>query len=99
MIDYQPEHEVIDVTPTGAEDEDKNAPEKAPEKAPEPVQEKPFGEMDAKSQAVCLSGLMDKKGYGKSKLKKPIDSFTDAERVKFYDHLKGMADAEELPFE
>jgi len=106
MIDYQPEH-VIDVTPNGAEAEvekvpekdSEKAPEKTPEKAPEPVQEKPFEEMDAKGQAERLNSLMDKKGYGKSKLKKPVDSFTDAERVKFYDHLKGMTDAEELPFE
>ena len=94
MIDYQPEHGVIDVTPTGAEDE-----EKAPEKVPEPAQEKPFEEMDAKGQAEHLKKLMGKKGYDESKLKKPVDSFTDVERVKFHDRLKGMPDAEELPFE
>ena len=95
MIDYQPEHGVIDVTPTGAEDDDK----KTPEKAPEPAQEKPFEEMDAKGQAEHLKKLMGKKGYDESKLKKPVDSFTDVERVKFHDRLKGMPDAEELPFE
>ena len=95
MIDYQPEHGVIDVTPSGAEDEDKNAPEKAPE----PAQEKPFEEMDAKGQAEYLKKLMGKKGYDGSKLKKPVDSFTDVERVKFHDRLKGIPDAEELPFE
>lgn len=94
MIDYQPEHGVIDVTPTGAEDE-----EKVPEKVPEPAQEKPFEEMDAKGQAEHLKKLMGKKGYDESKLKKPVDSFTDVERVKFHDRLKGMPDAEELPFE
>ena len=94
MIDYQPEHGVIDVTPTGAEDE-----EKAPEKVPELAQEKPFEEMDAKGQAEHLKKLMGKKGYDESKLKKPVDSFTDVERVKFHDRLKGMPDAEELPFE
>jgi len=95
MIDYQPEHGVIDVTLTGAEDEDK----KAPEKVPEPAQEKPFEEMDAKGQAEHLKKLMGKKGYDESKLKKPVDSFTDVERVKFHDRLKGMPDVEELPFE
>ena len=100
MIDYQPEH-VIDVTPNGVEDEKdpEKAPEKSPEKAPEPVQEKPFEEMDAKGQAEHLKKLMGKKGYDESKLKKAVDSFTDAERVKFHDRLKGMPDAEELPFE
>jgi len=95
MIDYQPEHGVIDVTPTGVEDEEK----KTPENAPEPAQEKPFGEMDAKRQAEHLKKLMAKKGYDGSKLKKPVDSFTDVERVKFHDRLKGIPDAEELPFE
>jgi hypothetical protein len=97
MIDYQPEHGVIDVTPTDAEvDVESGGVE---EKAPEPVQEKPFEEMDAKGQADCLKKLIEKKGYDKSKLKKPIDRFTDVERVKFHDRLKGMPDVEELPFE
>lgn len=101
MIDYQPEHRVIDVTPAdeGGDTESGGAEDKIPEKSPEPAPEKPFEEMDAKGQADCLKNLAEKKGYDKSKLKKPIDSFTDVERVKFHDHLKGMPDVEELPFE
>jgi hypothetical protein len=101
MIDYQPEHRVIDVTPAdaGVDAESSEAEEKTPEKVHELVQEKPFEEMEAKGQSECLKKLIEKKGYDKSKLKKPIESFTDVERVKFHERLKGMADVEELPFE
>jgi len=101
MIDYQPDHKVIDVTPPdeGGDEESGGVEEKVPEKAPEPAPERPFEEMDAKAQADCLRKLAEKKGYDRSKLKKPIDSFTDVERAKFHDHLMGMPDAEGLPFE
>jgi hypothetical protein len=98
MIDYQPEHKVIDVTPAGQEAEmESGRDEEKP--APEPAKEKPFEEMDAKGQVEYLKGLMAKKGYGESKLKRSVESFTEIEKGKFHEKLKGMPDVEELPFE
>lgn len=92
MIDFHPaaaEAEgAIDVTPP-VESEEKGGGE----------EEVAFDKLDSKGQTDCLEKLMKKKGYLASKLKKPLDKFTDVERQMFYDRLFPMKDAEELPFE
>jgi len=102
MIDYQPASEsdkVIDVeaeTKSGEETEvepDKKPPEKPEEK------EEVFEKLDVKEQIEHLKQLMKKKGYTETKLKSPLDKFSETQRGMFLDHLKGMPDAEELPFE
>lgn len=98
MIDYQPTPEsekVIDV-----EAETKGGDETAPEPAEKkPEEEVTFDKLDVKAQLEHLKALMKKKGYSEKKLKKPLDKFSETERGMFLDYLKGMADAEELPFE
>jgi hypothetical protein len=102
MIDYQPAPEcekVIDVEAEAKENEEPEAgvDEKAPEKTEE--KEEAFEKLDVKQQIDHLKKLMKKKGYSETKLKRPLDKFSGTERGMFLDHLKSMADTEELPFE
>lgn len=104
MIDFQPAHDqTIDVeaTPSETEPTEKELP---PELA-KPAKKEPvidtaaFSKLDWKNQVKYLDGLMTRKGYKPSKLKKPLDTFNDAERGMFFDHLKDKADVEDLPFD
>jgi hypothetical protein len=97
LIDYQPGQmldKVIDMEPGG------NGGDEQEEKTNEmPIEEVPFDRLDIKGQIDHLKALMKKKGYPDAKLKKPLDKFSDTERGMFFDHLKGMADVNELPFD
>jgi hypothetical protein len=102
LIDYQhaPESEkVIDVEAEAKEGAGTGpgSDEKPPEKEEEKYEA--FEKLGVDEQIDCLKKLMKKKGYPETKLKRTLDKFSDTQRGMFLDHLKGMADAEELPFE
>lgn len=98
MIDYQPAPEsekVVDV-----EDEKKGSEETEDDSGGEPSEkEEAFEKLDVKGQIDHLKRLMKKKGYAETKLKRSLDKFSETERGMFLDHLKSMADVNELPFE
>lgn len=98
-------HRFIDVTPKPEEkDEEDSAPQEEkvkpePEKVEHGEEEKSFEKLGKSGQIVLLKALMRRKQYDETRLKKPLDSFTDSERKKFYDYLQALPEPEELPFE
>jgi hypothetical protein len=82
------EESVIDVTPpvTGGEKEEA------------PLEEKPFDKMTEEEQIIHLKGLMGKKGYPETNLKRPFGEWTAKHREDFLTKLQSLPDKEELPF-
>jgi len=94
---------VIDVTPAQLSGGDGKGliedVEVEPENKSEQEQvEKEFEKYDKPTQILVLKALIKRKKYDESRLKKPLEEFTDSERKKFFDHLTAMPEPEELPF-
>jgi hypothetical protein len=88
----EPNHNVIDLPVNGGEEVKETEQEDNPE-------ELPFDMQDRKGKIEYLRKLMGKKGYQESKLKKPLDQFTDEHLTQFKAHLNLLPDLKELPFD
>jgi hypothetical protein len=103
MIDFQPTHEQpIDIEATMPESEPAGTTKPEPSGKPEKEQAldaTAFSRLSEAEQVKYLEKLMSKKGYKASKLKRPVDKFSDTERGMFFDHLIDKPDVEDLPFD
>jgi len=57
-----------------------------------------FSNQAKDDQIKSLDQLMRRKGYDSNRLKKPLEEFTQEQRIAFYDHLVALEDNEEIPF-
>lgn len=85
-------HNVIELSVNGEEGM------KETEEAGNP-EELPFDMYDRRGKMEHIKKLMNKKGYQESKLKKPLDQFTDEHLTQFKAHLDSLPDLKELPFD